>query len=110
MNVQEEVDIKALGLIDTYNYFVLEIEEDDAESKKVYQKARFGINIKFDIYYYVNGVIIEKHKAGYAIVMNKKVPLEDFWTELEQRNKIMKEYLVERIRPPAVSRPRGMDG
>lgn len=103
MNDISQLDIKeAFMMLQTY----LDEEEDLDENgekkyeelKETYNKARYGITIKFDLYDYLNGVMQMKSKIGKIIVRSKKNKMElydisDFWTELEQRTIIMKRWL-----------------
>jgi hypothetical protein len=60
---------------------------------ETYEKARYGIVKKFDIYDYINGTMQLKSKTGKALYRGKAIPLGDMWTELEKRSVILKKWL-----------------
>lgn len=65
------------------------------------------MKIKFDINDYLKGRIITKPKVGKALIRGKTCKLEDFETELEEREKVIKDWLVENYQEEDIAKPRG---
>lgn len=84
-------DFFTIPFEDAWAYFKISIES----SSKEYQQVRFGIKIKFDIYDYQKGRIETKPKQGLALLHGKRYNLEEIETELEEREKIMKNWLID---------------
>lgn len=94
-----------LGLPEAWNMFkLLTLHDMD------YRMARFGVDIKFDINDYLKGRIITKPKSGSALLRGRSVNLESFETELEKREKIIKEFLIENMKDEDLFTPRGQNG
>ena len=76
-------------------------EEDDEGNKlymdlsQVYQKARYGVKMKFDLYFHIYGHLTIKTKTGILIYKGKSYDMSDYYTELEQRNILMKKWIRE---------------
>lgn len=102
-----ELDIKTLSLEEAYELFISEV--DKYRDSKIYGQIRFGIKIRFDIYDYLNGNIRVKHKSGKAIIKGRVYDMEDIYGEIEERNKEMKEWLVENIVEETFAKARGLD-
>lgn len=88
---EEQLKIRALSLEEAWNVFKTEAEMTDQE----YKQSRYGVEIKFDIYDYFMGNIIIKQKKGLVKIGNATYRLTDLYTELELRERIMKDYLEE---------------
>lgn len=103
-------DINSMDFKDTFYYlqtFLDLIGEKDEEGKELYpelpetyQKARFGINTKFDAYDYLNGVMTIKTKTGKALYRGKTINLSSLWTELEERTITMKKWIKANLPDP----------
>lgn len=89
---------------ESWNYFKTEINMTDTE----YKKARFGINIRFDLNDYLKGRINIKSKSGKALIKGKSHDLEEFETEIEKRERLIKKWLLENCQEKEVAKPRGM--
>lgn len=98
----QDLDILTLGLPEAWNMYKIMADHDEE-----YRKARFGVKIKFDINDYLKGRIMTKPKTGKALIRGKTCQLEDFETELEKREKIIKEWLVENYTEEELVKPRG---
>lgn len=79
----------------TLQSMMCEEEDEEIEEKlqDTYNKARFGIAIKFDLYDHLNGMICVKNKSGLAIYRTRTIPLTDYHTEIERRTITMKKWL-----------------
>ena len=97
-----DLDILTLGLAEAWNMYKIM-----ADHNQEYRKARFGVNIKFDINDYLKGRILTKPKTGKALIRGKTCKLEDFETELEEREKIIKDWLVENYTEEDIATARG---
>lgn len=86
MNIEEAWEV--------FKMLVRDMEEFDEES---YKKARFGIRIKFDINEYTNKWIRVKTKKGIVLIRGKVYRSEDFWTEIEEREYLIKRWIIENI-------------
>lgn len=92
--MNEERDIRVLTLEEAWRIFLIE-REIDQKGKSTYEKVRYGVLILFDIYDYFNDILVIKGKVGEVIYRTKKFGLKDLWTELERREEIIKQYLIE---------------
>ena len=99
----DALDLKTLPPDEAWNLFATEIDNQEEE----YNTARFGIKIPFDIYYYLQNQITIKPKRGIAIIRGRTYLLEDLYTEIEERNKVIKEWLVENLTGDDIITPRG---
>ena len=70
-------------------------EEMYPELPEIYNKARYGIDTKFDAYDLLNQVIVIKGKTGKALYRGKVIDLSELWTELEERTIMMKKWIRE---------------
>lgn len=100
--MSRDIDISTLGLEEAYNAFKVEVDT----MSKDYKQARFGKNIRFDINIYLRGHIIIKHKIGKAYILGKVYDIEDIYTELEERERIIKDWLHENMGTEGVANPR----
>ena len=80
--MREDFDIMTLGLYEAWNIFKIMCED-----ARIYKLIRFGIDIKFDINDYLKGRIKIKPKSAKAMIRGRTIELEDFETELEEREK-----------------------
>lgn len=90
----EEIDIQTLSTEETFQMFVANLDPELEETEKRYAQVRFGISLSFDMYDYINDVIVVKGKIGKVIHRGHVWKSEDFWTELEQRTRLAKQYLM----------------
>lgn len=99
----KKADIIGLSFIEAWNYFKLEADPSSDD----YRKIRHGIGILFDIYRELKGLIIIKPKTGIVLLPGGKAyKLEDYYTELELREKKMKLWLMENSGDEEVANPR----
>lgn len=101
--MKQDVDIMTLGLEDAWEMFVTLNEELDY----IYEKARWGIKIKFDIYDYLNGAIQEKIKTGKVHIKGIAYESSDYYSELEIRKKLIKRWLLENYQEEEIWTMRG---
>lgn len=99
-----DLDILTLGIAEAWNMYKIMAEHD-----QTYRKARFGTNIKFDINDYLKGRIQIKPKTGKALIRGKTCDLEEFETELENREKLIKDWLVENYTEEDIAMPRASE-
>jgi len=99
----QNLDIMTLPLEEAWN--VIKVLDCD---NTTYKKARFGIQIPFDINDYIKERIIIKAKSNIAIIKGKPYSLTDFETELEQREKTIKEWLNKNYGKTPLSQPRAL--
>lgn len=89
-----EESIKSLSIREAYNTFLLEV--DDSEGETVKKKARFGIKIHFDLYEWLEEAMTIKLKKGVVIMHGRKYALSSILTEIENRNVLIKKYLLKK--------------
>ena len=99
-----EIEFKTMSFNDAWNFFKTEIEMSSVE----YQNARFGMFIMFDINDYINGHINVKAKTGKVYIRGKTYKTEDFYTEIEYREREIKAWLIDNFAQDEVAIPRGM--
>jgi hypothetical protein len=105
--MSRDIDILSLDFKDCWNVFKTQIDMSDS----LYNEVRFGYSIKFDIYDYLNGFITIRGKAGQVTTRNGKTyELSNFNTEIEKRERKIKEYLLEVMTDEDFAKPRGMEG
>ena len=102
--MNSEVEFKTMSLEEAWNFFKTEIEMNSVE----YQNARFGIYMMFDINDYFYGHISVKSKTGKVFIRGKSFKTEDFYTELEHRERQIKSYLVDNFSDEEIAAPRGI--
>lgn len=88
-------DFRTLDLKELYNIFVLEMDDEKEGDREAYNEVRYGVNLKFDIYDFFNGVVKVKEKTGVAIYKRKLWKLDKLWTELEKRRKIIYNWVTD---------------
>lgn len=59
-----------------------------------YNKVRFGFTIKFELEDYIKGRFREKPKSGTIVIWKNEYSLKDFRTEIEKREKVMRNSLL----------------
>lgn len=96
---ENQIDlIMTKSLEEKYKLFRM-LENEYPEWQKEYNRVRYGVNLKFDINF-----IWQKQKMVYAaqngkmmVINNTKVRLEDYNTEVEDREKIIDEALLNNV-------------
>jgi len=89
-------NIKVMEIKELYPMFALEVQTTE-NSEEIYKKVRYGIDVDFDIYDYLHNIISIKGKTGKALYRGRSLRLRMIWTELEKRNNLMKEWLIENM-------------
>jgi len=102
--MSDSTEIRTLGFEEAWQLFKTEAEIGSEE----YELARKGIEIKFDINDYFHGNITIKGKTGKAFVRGKLYKSEDIYTEIEKRERLIKEWLLENFADEEIATPRGM--
>lgn len=76
------------------NFRQLEGEYDEYEEDL--RKIKYGLDLLFDIRYYLMDLFIIREKSN-SIILSKRIILKlpEFWDEIEKREKIMREKLYE---------------
>lgn len=95
---EDEKEIMQLPMQEAFDYLVQMTMEGKRDIKKAYEQARFGVKVPFDIYdaFYQN--IKEKIKSREITIGNEIIcDLSEFYTEMEQRQAIIKEALINSI-------------
>lgn len=99
-----DLEIRQMNFEEAWNTFKTEIQMMQPE----YQKARFGLGIRFDINDYLKGRITIKAKTGKAFIRGKSFELEEFETELEKRERIIKDWLLETFKEEEIATAQGI--
>lgn len=102
-----EQDISTMDMKEAFYYLQSFLDQTDEKDEKgnllfpdlaeTYKKIRYGLEIKFDVYDYLNGVITIKSKIGVAIYRGKPIELSKLWDELEERTIVCRKWLKENI-------------
>lgn len=100
-----DLDIRSMEFTEAWNMLKTEISMNEA----TYKKVRFGITIKFDINDYIKGRITIKSKTGKAFIRGEAYELDEFETELEHREREMKNWLLENMTQEEIATPRGIE-
>lgn len=103
--MSQEQDVRTLALEQAYEMFISE-GDDGPSYNDVYQEARYGITLKFDIYEHLQGHIQVRNKTGKVFIRGKAYDSDEFYTELEQRNKVIKAWLEEHTQAPQLTEVR----
>lgn len=101
--MNQEIDILTLNLQEAWEMFLMLAENNTTE----YEKARWGIKIPFDIYDHFSGATTQKIKVGKINIKGKAYDSSDFYSELELRKKIIKEWLLENFTEEKLYTARG---
>lgn len=97
--IQEILQGDLQTLFKNYTTFML----DDSTLKKDYMKIRYGINITFDIMNYFNFMDLNKApfkaypKKNTISLYGKTIRLQEFWTEILDREAIIRKKLHEML-------------
>ena len=99
-----DMEIRKMSLEETWQMFKSEV---DIHSK-IYEKIRFGVEVKFDINDYFANWFNVKPKTGTFFIRGEARKSENVFTELEIREKAMKQWLLENFGDDDFVSPRGM--
>jgi hypothetical protein len=95
MSVMKKEDVVTMSEEDAYALFAQ--ESDPGE--ELYDQIRYGIDIKFDYKSYLRGNL-KMARNAVRIYDDSGSPqtylLSEFYTEMENRRKLMNKYLIER--------------
>lgn len=103
-----DLDIRSLSLEEAFNTLKT-LDDGTAEYHEIEEKAIRGINIKFSLfdYLYKRPSITEKGRNGKVIIRGKIYKLEDYDEELMEREKLIKEFLIEKLEGRQIAKVRG---
>ena len=101
------MEIITMSLKEAWELFKIIRNEDDTDT---YKKIRYGIDELFDINDYLKGRMIIKPKSGVALLRGKPMSLGTIDTELEKREKLMKQYINDNTQDVQITRPRSCNG
>lgn len=90
-----------------YYQLIQLLDHNDTQQKDIYDKIRYGILHKFDIYYEVTKTTILDMKKGIAIIGTEEYPISEYWTEIEQRRILIQQTLQD-LQPDMLATPRGL--
>ena len=99
-----ETEILKMSLEEAYSLFLverknLETSEDVGRDdviiiKSTYKQARFGIKVQFDIHDYFNEIYWHKAKCSKVKIGGDTFYREEFYTEIEERETLIKGFLI----------------
>lgn len=103
-----EINIRGLDIRECFEMFLAEWKEDEEED--IGRLVIFGINLGFSLFDYVKGRrnIVEKDKIGKVYINGKTYRIEEFDMELARRERVMKEYLIDKLENKPIVKPRGI--
>ena len=106
MNLTEQ-EILAMNLEEAWEAY--KVYRDLDSNPENYIKIRFGIYAHFDINEFIHGTLKLKSKKGLYIIRKRIIKSELFWTEIEERLRIMKKALLSMIPDDKITRSRLME-
>ncbi|MEC8339811.1 MAG: hypothetical protein VXZ40_04240 [Nanoarchaeota archaeon] len=89
---------------DLYRYFCI-IKNESEKTKEAYEKVRYGINFIFDINDFFGGKFCVKQKQRLVIIGGNVDSLDLFYTEVEERESLMRRHLIESAELPEILKP-----
>ena len=99
------VKIMEMDLVQAYNWITTMTDAP----KGVLKTARWGkLRPKIDIHDYIHGNLRTKWKKGKILYKGKAYNSEDFWTDMEDRQRIIKEWLIGYYDDGYIAMPRGL--
>ena len=90
-------DVIQANIKQLYKAILMLREKDKDGMEETYQQARNGIKEKFDIEDLFGNKFTKKIKAGTVTIKNKRMKIDDFRTEIEKREDIMKTTIIKEI-------------
>ena len=85
-----ESRIREMNLREAYTFLISDGSLEGAN----YNKMRFGLQLKVDIYDYFNNNFIIKPKKQLVLYGGRMFPLSALYSEFESREKMAKELLI----------------
>lgn len=104
MAKHRDIEIAQLTLEEAWGVYKTECELGSKE----YHKIRFGINLKFDINDHFRNIFPRKTKTGLIMIKGQWYATEDYYTELELRERVLKDWLQTNMGREEVAKPWGM--
>lgn len=86
-------DVDKMDIKEAYELFSSEVQPHT----RIYHQARYGINLKFDIYDHFHNMMAIKEKSGIIIYRNQQFTMEEFWSEIEKRTILIKKWIKENL-------------
>lgn len=100
-NMEEK--IRGMGLKEAYNFIT---SHQDLPSN-IHEQVRFGfLQPRIDIYDYLNSTLLMKGKTGEVVYRGHAFTLEVVYTDMEKRQKIMKEWLIDKYKRTTITMSR----
>lgn len=94
-----DVDFRSMDLAESWNHFSMSCPDGDP----LFNRVRFGVNVHFDIFDFLYGLINIQDNVGRNIVRignsGKKMKRDQFFTEIEERRKLIIHWLEENMLP-----------
>lgn len=107
-------EILSMSLEEAYNLLAMIRENPQnlrrSEIEAIYQKARYGDILKFDIYDVFQENIKQKSKSGVYIIKGKRIPSTEFYSEIERRSSAIREALIRELCEGDILAPRRSKG
>ena len=102
MNLElNPINISEMSLQGCYKLIIVHKLQQNPEAEIILEKIRYGINIKFPIWWIwqKDSLIIPKRKSKIVIIDGKGYEENEYVEEKELREAIMKEFLLRTIEP-----------
>lgn len=99
----DEETILSLSMEAAYKLYILKLQDilssTDSEGNRIgkkedYDKIRFGISISFELQDYFDSQFRKKPKDKQIVLYNETFNLQDFRTEIEEREKLLRGTLL----------------
>ena len=101
-NDLDETTVMRMKTQELLNYIDM-IDDMDLHIK---HKIRFGINQKFDLITFINGSIDYKPHRGKIRIRNEVYDESDIWTEIRDRDALMRKEIIKRIKDDDITKMR----
>lgn len=103
----QEMDVTEIRLMDIRDAYTC-LTSLQGVSASTRNQVRFGIKCKFDLYDYLRGRYTEKWKQGRFFFprLGKSYKASDLYTEIDARNTLAKQTIIDIIGQRSWSQPR----
>lgn len=98
----DEQIVMKMNTPELLNYIDI-IDDMDLKTK---DKIRFGIKKKFDLVTFINGAYEYKSHRGKIRIRNEVLDESDVWTEIRERDTLMRKEIIKRIKDEEVTKLR----
>lgn len=104
--MNETISYETLNIEQAWEAFISQ-KDESPEAEKTYEQARFGNGTcDFDLMDYLKGFYVHKAKKGMVSIGRHTLKREDMWTEIINRNAILKRYLLTYCVPKSFTKAR----